>query len=113
MVWRLDTPSLCEELDQIGDALQQLPETVWEAPSLGESVVNMISWIWVNHDSLDAVLHAGPSVVILDDAGRGWRCETYPRKGPVTYRHVGSCCRGLGCEGACRRRQTGGAWSCA
>ena len=112
IVWHLETPSLREELDRVDAALGQLPSVVLEYESYSVFCNEFYSDMYdnTNYALLNDVLHDGPSAVILEDAGRGWRLEVHAgaartqdeatNVGRVTYRCVGSC-RGQDCMGAC------------
>lgn len=64
----------------------------------------LYSYLHTKSDCLNDVLHEGPSVVILEDAGRGWRLEVQASNGrAVTFRRVGSWCMGQKRAEACKQ----------
>ncbi|KAI7843385.1 hypothetical protein COHA_002983 [Chlorella ohadii] len=89
IVWRVETPRLREELDRVQAAFDQLPDYAKRLPSYHVFYDEFLTWVyWESEDAFDleAVLHNGASVVILDDAGRGWRLEVHAGTDPYAWR---------------------------
>lgn len=87
-----------------------------ELEKLGLDAYDALSWeifnfVYNKSDSLNDVLHKGPSVVVVHEGERGWRLEVQASDGrAVTYRCVGVESRwrlartrqtSRGCETAC------------
>lgn len=80
-----------EELERAWAALDQLPDCVLEQLDT-KFWTDLLNLIWVKSSCLNDVLHDEPSMIVLDDAGRGWRCVVHSNDDPTWrgIRDVGS-----------------------